>query len=132
MDEFPNCDTTGVQSETEHVPPEPASMLALTLMMYAIVRKVAVPARTSLVKQVFLASNLKYLPILLLETALFRPFCILLHEFPILAQHPPSTHSSPPIFSASSLSSTTTTITHTYRGTINIYHIETDIETWKI
>lgn len=56
----------GMQSETEQGPPESVRILALTARMYAIVRKVAVPARSSVVKFEFRSASLKRLPIQLL------------------------------------------------------------------
>lgn len=53
---------SGKQSETEHVPPESVRMLALTARMYAMVRNVAVPARSSVVKVVFRSASLKRFP----------------------------------------------------------------------
>lgn len=49
----------GVQSETLQGPPESVRMLAFTARMYAMVRKVAVPARSSRVKQVLRSATLK-------------------------------------------------------------------------
>jgi len=90
-----------------------------------MVRKVAVPARSSFVKQLFLASNLKYFPMKLFETASFRPFCMLLHDFAILLHNPPPSlaHSSPPI----SLSLSLCGSMHVGDCTYNIYALEKGI-----
>lgn len=62
----------GIQSDTEQGPPESDRMEALTAKIYAMVRKVAVPARSSVVKVVFLSLILKRLPTLLSATKVFR------------------------------------------------------------
>ena len=60
------------QSEMEHVPPESARMLAFTARMYAMVRNVAVPARSSVVKVVLRSVSLKCLPTLVVDMYVFR------------------------------------------------------------
>lgn len=62
----------GTQSETLHVPPESVRMLALTARMYAMVRNVAVPARNSVVKVVFLSASLNRFPTRVLATYEFN------------------------------------------------------------
>lgn len=61
----------GIQSETEQVPPESDKIDAFTARMYAIVRNVAVPARSSVVKVVFRSLSLNLFPTLLLPMNAF-------------------------------------------------------------
>lgn len=63
---------SGMQSETEHVAPESERMVALTARMYAMVRKVAVPARSSVVKVVLRSLSLKCFPIRVLAMEVLR------------------------------------------------------------
>jgi hypothetical protein len=61
-----------MQSLIVQVAPESERMEALTARMYAMVRKVAVPARSSVVKLLPLSASLKYLPTEEWFTALFN------------------------------------------------------------
>jgi hypothetical protein len=59
---------SGMQSETLHVPPLSVRIEALTAKMYAMVRKVAVPARNSVVKVELRSASLNLLPTRVLAT----------------------------------------------------------------
>lgn len=61
-----------LQSDMVQGPPESVRMLALTAKMYAMVRNVAVPALSSVVKLVLLSVILNLLPTLLLATYEFN------------------------------------------------------------
>lgn len=60
------------QSATEHVAPESDKMVALTANMYAMVKNVVVPARSSVEKVVLRSFNLKYFPTRVLPMNVLR------------------------------------------------------------
>lgn len=61
-----------MQSATVHMPPESVRILAFTASMYAMVRKVVVPALSSVVKFVLRSTSLNFLPTLVVAMYEFK------------------------------------------------------------